>query len=480
MFLRKCTVLVPPFPMALLALLAIADLPARAQHVAPAGANQGTPPEAHEEAGDPPPSVPIHVGGLSGGQMIIHDRFRIVQVNTDANGNNILGDAANEPSITVDPQNPRRMAIGWRQFDTIASNFRQAGVAHSSDGGLTWDNTGPLDPGVFRSDPVLDVDNRGNFYYNSLTITGGTYLCDVFSSQDSGASWSAPVFALGGDKSWMAVDRSGGMGDGHLYFAWDHFGCCGDSIFNRSTDSGSSYSTPIPIPGYPIWGTLAVDPDGAVYVAGRDLNDAGNFVVAKSTNAQDASATPSFDFHVDVDLGGNTVAFANGPNPGGLSGQVWIAAAQSGPYQGDLYLLSSVDPPGSDPLDVRFSRSTDGGQNWSTSSRVNPDPPSSTSWQWFGTMSVAPNGRIDVVWNDTKNSGSDRRSQLHYTRSFDGGSTWTPPLQVSPMFDSWLGWPNQSKIGDYYDMVSFDHGAHLAFSATFNGEQDVYYVRLGP
>jgi hypothetical protein len=35
------------------------------------------------------------------------------------------------------------------------------------------------------------------------------------------------------------------------------------------------------------------------------------------------------------------------------------------------------------------------------------------------------------------------------------------------------------KIGDYYQLVSVAGGAYLAFSATFNGEQDVYLLRLG-
>jgi hypothetical protein len=43
-----------------------------------------------------------------------------VQVNVDAGGGNIPGDAANEPSLAVDPTAPNRMTIGWRQFDTTA------------------------------------------------------------------------------------------------------------------------------------------------------------------------------------------------------------------------------------------------------------------------------------------------------------------------------------------------------------------------
>ena len=74
------------------------------------------------------------------------DQFVSVQVNVDADGNNIIGDAANEPSIAVDPTDPNRMAIGWRQFDTINSNFRQAGVGFSQDRGQTWTFAGVLDP----------------------------------------------------------------------------------------------------------------------------------------------------------------------------------------------------------------------------------------------------------------------------------------------------------------------------------------------
>ena len=59
-----------------------------------------------------------------------------MQVNVNAFGNNIAGDAANEPSIAVDPTDPLRIAIGWRQFDNVASDFRQAGWAFTADGGI--------------------------------------------------------------------------------------------------------------------------------------------------------------------------------------------------------------------------------------------------------------------------------------------------------------------------------------------------------
>src|SRR5437763_4810620 len=44
--------------------------------------------------------------------------FTSYQVNADSNGNDIAGDAANEPSIGVDATNPNKMSIGWRQFNS--------------------------------------------------------------------------------------------------------------------------------------------------------------------------------------------------------------------------------------------------------------------------------------------------------------------------------------------------------------------------
>jgi len=76
--------------------------------------------------------MPGEAGSTASGgpaQVWMRCVYTSVQVNVTNMGQNIVGNAANEPSIAVDPLNPARMVIGWRQFDTVASNFRQAGVA---------------------------------------------------------------------------------------------------------------------------------------------------------------------------------------------------------------------------------------------------------------------------------------------------------------------------------------------------------------
>src|SRR5467141_4437842 len=107
-----------------------------------------------------------------------HGVFISYQVNVDASGNNIIGDAANECTISVDPTNLSRMAIGWRQFDDVTSNFRQGGWGYTTDGGLTWTFPGVLQDNVFRSDPVTNSDEVGNFFYLSLRSDGLSFFCD--------------------------------------------------------------------------------------------------------------------------------------------------------------------------------------------------------------------------------------------------------------------------------------------------------------
>lgn len=429
----------------------------------------------------PAPASVIEGRSTSKAQRFTHGGFTSVQVNVNGQGLNIVGDAANEPSIAVDPLDSSEIIIGWRQFDSISSSFREAGIGRSTDGGQTF-TSGVLDNGVFRSDPVLTVDRDGIFHYYSLrVVNGGAELrCELYTSEDGGATWPpTPVDAFGGDKAWIETDRSetgSSLGIGQLYATWNAtFSCCGSDSFNRSIDAGASFQAPVQLPDQPFWGTVTVGPDGEVYTAGVSDSVAGRIAVVKSTNAQDANQTLAFATPVLVDLGGSPSSGGT-PNPAGLNGQVWVDVDRSsGPRRGWVYLLSSVDPPGADPLDVHFSRSSDGGQTWSPAQRLNSV---TTGWQWFGTMAVGPNGRIDVVWNDTRNAGGGVQSELFHTYSTDGGQTWAADQAITPSFNPLVGFPQQNKIGDYYHMVANHQGAHLTYAATFNGEEDVYYLRI--
>src|SRR5437667_344839 len=324
--------------------------------------------------------------------------FTSHQVNVYASGNNFVDDDANESAISVDPTNTSRMAIGLRQFDDVTSNFRQAGYGYTTDGGLTWTFPGVLQPGFFRSDPVTGSDETGTFFYLSLRSSWPvqTFFCDdMWRSTNGGATWdliSGKQGAIGGDKQWFTIDKTGGPGHHFQYQAFDQSNCAG-GLFNRSTDAGCTWGTTLNITNEPILGTVG----------------------------------------------------------------------------------------------VMFVRSTDGGVTFSAPHKINDDPVNPSKWHWFGTMSVAPNGRLDAVWYDTRNAANNTDSQLFYSWSTDGGVTWAPNVQVSNSFNPFEGYPNQSKIGDYITIVSDSTGGNVAYAATFNfnpdrgqHEEDVYYVRVSP
>jgi hypothetical protein len=436
------------------------------------------PADAFEREDDLPARNGFHLQTTSTPAVVSRGKYHSVQVNVDVNGLNTLGDAANEPSLTVDPTNPDRMAIGWRQFDDVASNFRQGGYGYSTDAGHTWHFPGVLQSGIFRSDPVLMCNNEGVMKYASLTSATAQ---DMWTSI-GGSSWSGPINAFGGDKEWLAIDRTLGTSRGNEYSCWsDYSSCCGDGVFNRSFDGGVTWTSPTPLPDSPLFGTDTVGPGGEVYIAGSFANLPG-IGFCRSNTVKDPNQSPAWQIHGQVALPGDLV-FGAVVNPDGLGGQVWVDCDRShGPYRGNVYVLASIQPTtNSDPADVYFTRSNDGGKTWSHAVRVNHDSTSLQAWHWFGTMSVAPNGRIDVIWNDSRydtNPNKPTTATTFYTYSIDAGRTWAAGVPITPAWTFGIGYPNQNKIGDYYHLISDNAGASLAYSATFNGEEDIWYLRI--
>lgn len=431
--------------------------------------------EHREEYDDPPAPLILWGTGVSPRTIVQEGPFTSYQVNVDANGQNITGDAANECSIAVDPTNHNRMVIGWRQFNSVTSNFRQSGNGYTTDGGTTWTFPGVLENNVFRSDPVLGSDDTGRFFYLSLLQS---LFDDMWRSLDGGQSWTRIGPATGGDKQWFTIDNTNSSGHGFQYQSWDTSNNYG-AQFSRSTDGGVTWMNPITLPNSIEFGTLDVDSSGLLFLNGRGSN--GQIYCVRSSDAKNGAVTPTFDQVTQVSMGGRIVG-SNLINPVGLNGQLFIAVDRSGTStNNNIYMLGSLQPTGfSTGVDVMFVRSTDGGLTFSAPHRVNDDPINHSKWHWFGTLAVAPNGRIDSVWLDTRNAANNTDSQLFYSYSIDAGVTWTPNVAVSPPFNPFIGYPNQNKLGDYMTIVSDNTGGDVAYPGTFNSEEDIYYVRVAP
>jgi hypothetical protein len=450
--------------------------------LAPAAFSQTVPrkplPTEPLEKYDNPPAVAEFILTISPGLVSHFGPYTSYQVNVDANGNNRTGDAANEPSICIDLTDGNKMSIGWRQFDSVASNFRQAGFAYTTNGGTNWIAPGVLQNNVFRSDPVLNSDTTGRFFYLSLLEN---FFDDLWRSITGGQSWTSVGPADGGDKQWFTIDNTNSSGHGFQYQSWSTDGNNYDGRqFTRSINGGVTWMNPINITNSPAWGTLDVDSDGNLFIGGVNLNT-GQIWCVRSRNAKNSAVVPTFDQSTAVNLGGDIV-FSEPINPEGLVGQVFLAVDRSDTStNNNVYMLASVQPSGfTNGSDVMFVRSTNGGSTFGAPRRINDDPVNHSKWHWFGTLSVAPNGRIDSVWLDTRNAANNKDSQLFYSYSIDGGNSWSRNVAVSNSFNPSVGYPNQDKIGDYITVVSDEASANVAYAATFNGEEDIYFVRIPP
>ena len=161
------------------------------------------------------------------------------------------------------------MSIGWRQFNSVASNFREAGFAYTTNGGTRWIAPGVLQNNVFRSDPVLNSDTVGRFFYLSLVQN---FFDDLWRSITGGQSWTRVGPADGGDKQWFTIDNTNSFGHGFQYQCWSTDGNnYGGRQFTRSTNGGLTWMNPINIPNSPAWGTLDVDSSGQPFYWRHEL-----------------------------------------------------------------------------------------------------------------------------------------------------------------------------------------------------------------
>jgi len=397
--------------------------------------------------------------------------------------------------------------------DTLCAGYNNSGpggfsgLSRSTDLGSTWNDLGGLGAGS-RGDPVIVVDNgTGTFFYAEIATIGGNPAIGVARSTDDCQTFGAPVDAAAAssgnaqttlsDKPWVAIDNTGGANDGNVYVCWTRFvdtdnnGQADQSElrFSRSTDGGATYVNEQvlqPNGTSPFGCSVQVSPNGQVNVAWADRAGATDDDIryrSSTDGGQNFNATISISTG-NVHPGNDTITNCS---PSGsmrptLTGnirmlhQAWLASdTTGGPFDGNLYAVWASDPAGTpDNSDVFFSRSTDGGANWSAAVQLGGGGGATDQFEPF--VAVGGAGAVTVVWYDRRNDAANNlQTDVYKAFSSDGGSSFGAIQrvtsqsfgipQLNPNFD-----PNIANcyMGEYIGAVGDAHNFYYLWGDNRN------------
>jgi hypothetical protein len=354
----------------------------------------------------------------------------------------------NESSIAVNPTNPLNLIASAVDYRNNSSTW----VYISHDGGKTWENKmlgKPFPDWASSNDPSVgfDADGRGYFCYggfNTQTRENGVFIAIT---EDEGKTWQAhiPVILHRGpqtrdsvfeDKYYVWLDNSPSSPYfKHAYIPWKRVTDADSAtqiVLSKSTDGGLTWSVPVAV-GERASGTsedttfgqsfpLAVTgPNGEVYVV-WNYGPKHAISFARSLDGGKTFSTPRL-IHTYKPLG-TALKLDQGVRHT-LKGRVRVETyptlvcdLTNGSRRGWLYLCWAAD---SVP-DVYFSRSADGGQTWSTPVVVHSNPANDQFWPW---ISIDPsNGDLAVMYLDSRDDPDNIGIHCYVSYSNDGGSTW--------------------------------------------------------
>ncbi len=397
--------------------------------------------------------------------------------------------------------------------------------------------------------------NGQNVYASSITPRtapngeqGASTL--IYKSTDGGRTWAKGAVAMAGGASssagpyyelpTLAVDPGAANGEDRVYSVAHEttgFGNSGPPCPSTcpsvrtavSNDSGKTFSVGVNAspPGVSVAGPDSasepvVSADHSVSVAWRTAGLAGSIQVARSTDEGRTWSTPPVNV-TNVTAGGLPSSTHVRPAPGSpgaqpSSGSSFPRMAASG---NNLYLVYNQGPPGptapaggyagadhfiNPESQVYFQRSSDKGATWSTPKQINdgkPQPGSQFIQTRHPSVAVAPNGRVDIVWEDRRHwyQGPGERNCVHthlfcddvrlgdtyYSYSTDGGANFSPNRRISDRSHNndvgydyrfgtgWAFGPRSVAIGNDQVLIGWMDSREGSFETD---TQDIYLAKV--
>ena len=400
-----------------------------------------------------------------------------------------------EPHLALDPTNPNHLVAAWQQDRLSDGGARGLATSVSVDGGATW-STPQAPPftqcagGAFArvSDPWVAVSSStvlqiGIAFNGAALAVGARSAVLVSRSTDGGATWGPAITLVDDDGTRFFNDKESLTIDStdprYVYAVWDRLDPSehGVTLLARSTDGGVSWSPAVPIydpgAGRQTIGNVAVTtPDGAVHVFFTELGPAaGNPAVTEGSLAVIRSIDKGVTWSAPTRVAQLLAVGTRVPSQTSITvraGEVLGAFAAS-PADGTLYATWQDSRfTGGTHDAIVLSRSTDGGNTWSTPVRVsaNAAVPAFTP-----TLAVLPGGLVGVTYYDFRQAGTPTFQPTDFWLAVSRDGTAWRETRLAGNFDL-LDAPNANGlfVGDYQGLTGDGSNFVASYARTNTGD----------
>jgi len=372
--------------------------------------------------------------------------------------------------------------------------FYNQGYYYSWDGGYTWSGADFLQTAprnYVLGDPSTGIAANGTVIITSIgfDVNQFSYTYWFQKSRNGGNTWSNAKSGInyqtfGFDKDMMGVDN-----DPHspyannFYMSYTDFSFGGgEVIFNRSTDLGQTFSSPIiirnQVAGFGQGTNVQTGPNGEVYVCWADHDsvvfpyraDALGFARSMDGGANFSSSKRVFNYS-------GTRTFGTDPTYNYVRVSDFPAMAvdkSNGWHRGRIYVTYPAlkNDTGKSIIEVRWS--DDKGDTWSNPVKVNIPRGRENFFPWIATDDAT--GDVWVVYYSF-DTPTQYETNTYVALSTDGGATWQNQKVsdvshiTQPVDNNYFAY---GYAGDYIGITAYGRKAYPAWMDERNGTWQIY------
>ena len=424
-----------------------------------------------------------------------------------------------EIHAAINPYDPSNIIVGAMHYDPsgFPLPILDFAVYYTNDFGTTWskspfNGTFPGENVIGGGDPMITFDENGTAYYSwvALTVTAGTqngtWGLYYATSTNGGANWIVDATGIeknpfqnlnvntlthAPDKQWMASDHSPSSDHiGNVYIVYTDINIANPAYrmtLKRRVPGSTNFEDTGVIfnsQNYAIaqFSSIDVATDGTVYVS-FFADQGGNNYAMFMTKSTDGGVTFTPETKVaDLDL---PALFSGDPAVPGISENRLYPCPHLAidPSATETIYMTWSDVAtntAASGLNIYLTKSTDGGNSWSTPLKVNNNTDVESN-QFYSSIAVNESGVVFLSWYDQRDNTGNNETHYYFAFSLDGGNTFEQMNITSVASDfGQIGMLNDLGPGEYNEIVTTGDYAIPFWSdgRTNNGQIAVYSAFL--